>query len=190
MYQNGTRTTPGSNYPTLALRTLKGWSSRHNWQARVDAWELLQRAAEAEEWKERRERWREEAYRLNEAAIDRVHRMLSFPLSQKVVLERYEDGREKVVRIEPVRWNMGHVAQLMNAIMKINQLLFGDISVRIDHHHSGTVGLTGDYSHLSEEELNAEIDKLLSRLGSPGPLDIRVPSFTAISSSTALNEPE
>lgn len=46
--------------PTTSYGTLSDWSSRFHWQNRVLQWEMLQRADEEAEWKERRKKVRED----------------------------------------------------------------------------------------------------------------------------------
>ena len=53
--------------PTTRLPTLKAWSSKHRWQARVEAWDTAQQAAEQAEWAARRKQIREADWQAGEA---------------------------------------------------------------------------------------------------------------------------
>lgn len=53
--------------PTRVLRTLKTWSSRHHWQARIGAWQDHQNEAERQLWAERSKQARQSNWQAAEA---------------------------------------------------------------------------------------------------------------------------
>ncbi|MEE8176488.1 MAG: hypothetical protein V3T65_00660 [Acidobacteriota bacterium] len=58
--------------PSLKLNTLKKWSQRHAWQARLAAWEATQHAIEEDRWSKRREELRLDDFALGAKLRDMV----------------------------------------------------------------------------------------------------------------------
>jgi hypothetical protein len=77
-YQNASKPGPDSGPlpPTTRLATLKDWSSRFNWQLRVQAWDAAQQAAEQAEWAARRKQIREADWQAGEALRHLAAQML------------------------------------------------------------------------------------------------------------------
>lgn len=163
--------------PTTRLNTLKGWSSRYQWQDRLSRWEEMERELELDKWRERRENFREEAYQLGRASFDRIRQMLQYPLTERLVLEEHEDGREKFVQVKPAKWSILHVARLMAEANKVTRLALGEPTETTEQRHSGDLAVTGDLAHLEDAELNDRIEQLLARSAAPGPDTLRPPSF-------------
>jgi hypothetical protein len=108
--------------------TLKNLSSKWRWSKRgkaYDQWIEGKNLAAAEvlaveDAKKRVEDERESRESDREIARlvrEQVKNMLKYPLSeQKIVSERYEDGREKVIHlIKPARWGKGDIPRLLQS---------------------------------------------------------------------------
>lgn len=63
--------------PTRRLKTLKTWSAKFDWQARIQAATLLQQAADEAEWLERRRAVREADWRQAEVLRDLADKILA-----------------------------------------------------------------------------------------------------------------
>lgn len=162
--------------PTTRLRTLKAWSVRYDWQARVARWDQLQKEAEAGQWEERREAFRQRAYDIADQALERLEDMLTYPLTRRVVLEKDDQGRDLVVQVEPVRWDMKAVAQLLREANKAGRLALGEPTETTEQRHSGAIE-AAPLGYLEDAELNDKIEQLLDRLDAPGPGEISEPAF-------------
>lgn len=90
--------------------TIKRWSSKYHWQARVDAQSELDNAADREYWAEQRRQIRQADLKAAIALRDRAERMRAFPVARQVV-ERYKDGREKTV-VMPTSWREADIARI------------------------------------------------------------------------------
>lgn len=66
-----------SEPPTRRLKTLKTWSAKFDWQARIQAATLLQQAADEAEWLARRREVREADWRQAEALRDLADQILA-----------------------------------------------------------------------------------------------------------------
>ena len=139
--------------PTKCLRTLKNWSSRYDWQARLACWDELEREDEEETWRDRRRKIREGEWGQARILLDRVEQMLKFPLAQvERVEETYIDGRPKAVTIvNPVRWSQRDVARFMQVASELGRLAAEMEQQRLD-------------VRITEGELDDKIAEELARL--------------------------
>lgn len=177
LYQNSTKTVPTSA-PTLVLNTLKAWSVRYDWQARVARWEVIERAAEADVWARRREEFREQALEVSELARDVALRLLNHPPVEKVLVDQGEDGKPAVYQIKPMRWTLGHVVSLMGMSDRIGRLTLGEPTETTEQRLSGQVGTTPDIANLSDDDLDDLIAQLEAR-GPRGPVHLKAPDFSS-----------
>lgn len=63
--------------PTLSLYTLGNWSMRFGWPARAEAFDILERRANDELWKERREKIRELDFSFSDKLRDLAEKIIS-----------------------------------------------------------------------------------------------------------------
>lgn len=66
-YLDQRKTKGGPKPPTTQMATLKTWSSRHHWQARIGAWQDIQNEAERQLWAERSKQARQSNWQAAEA---------------------------------------------------------------------------------------------------------------------------
>lgn len=169
VYLNEAKTRP----PTTRVATLKDWSAKYAWQARIAAWEQIERISLESEWKERQLENRERLWQVNERLMEKAENMAAWPLSRRII----PDGEGGMVQIVPAHWNMGHAARVVAELLRLNAVLFGDPSEVTEHRHSGQVDVFGRLASMSEDQINAEIQDLQARLDAPGPGALREPDF-------------
>lgn len=90
-------------------------AERWDWNARAEQWDESIRAADEEQWSERRRRFNEKSFAVREKLLDRLEQMLAFPL---VETERKisEDGRTVIQVIEPARWSYRDIPGIVKAL--------------------------------------------------------------------------
>jgi hypothetical protein len=86
------------------LRTLKNWSSRWHWQARLAAWQDIVRKEREAEWKRRATEQREWEWSASRQLIERFEQMMRYPLSEQTVSKVDEEGKPIVTIVKPVKW--------------------------------------------------------------------------------------
>lgn len=112
------------------LAQIRVWSSKFHWVARVrayDAWlEMVANDAieryqqeKATEFAARQARIREKWLEAAEVVADNMLTMAQYPLTKKKVIERYEDGKEKTVHLQPVRWSKTTLAHLNQVLISV-----------------------------------------------------------------------
>lgn len=113
--------------PTQCLRTLKNWSSRYDWQARLACWDELEREGEEEEWRSRRREIRQGEWKQAQTLLERAGQMLKFPLAEGTrVEEYYEDGKPKAITVvKPVRWAQRDITRFMQVSSELGRLAAG-----------------------------------------------------------------
>lgn len=110
------------------LAQLGLWSRRYDWVARARAYddhlELVARnaiekheAARAEEFAERRARLREGVLDAGEKALERMNKILEWPMSEQRLVQDGEDGEEISYIFMPSRWTLGTTKQLLDVVL-------------------------------------------------------------------------
>jgi hypothetical protein len=155
------RYTSDDNQPTAHLETLKNWSRRHHWQARVARWQDIEheqrQSAERLKWLERQVQVREESFELAQALQSRAREMLQWPLSRDRVVTRQVKTPggtiyEEAVIKEPARWSASDIAKFADVAVKLGRLATGlpDSVSQVD------IAVTAeDLAKMSDEELEA-----------------------------------
>lgn len=100
-YLDQRRTEGAPKPPSTQMTTLKGWSTRHHWQARIAAWQEAQNEAERQLWAERQRKARQDNWRAAEAGqalvletlIEQAPRLVRS--SRRVV--KQPDGKEREI---------------------------------------------------------------------------------------------
>jgi hypothetical protein len=136
--------------PTRRLNALKRWSTRHDWQARVSAWEDIKRAEAEEEWGRRRSELCEIEWGKARQLLERADAMLKLPLTEKIV-----DSDGQMVVIKPVRWSAADIARYTETASKLMRLAAGMETERTDV-TSGGQPLTFRVVYENGPESNAE----------------------------------
>lgn len=162
--------------PTTRPATLKAWSSRYAWQARVARFDELERERDRVKWEKRRDAYRERIHELATGkGLERIEEMLDYPLTRQVVTQRDEDGRPTVVEIKPVRWSIHSAATLFTALNNAARLTLGEATERVES--ETTVVSANPYSNLSNEDLDDAIAQLESRAHASREGALRAPAF-------------
>lgn len=154
----------GRKPPTCRPATVKSWSSTHDWVARVEQWDRLERQKDDQLWEDRKAQWRERQYKLVEGGAGKLEAMIAWPLEEEV-LEQDEEGRELVI-LRPANWNVLHMARLLAEVTKSAALVFGDPTERTDQ--KVDIGLSRPSRDLEDSDLNDRIHQLLAKLGTDG----------------------
>lgn len=111
--------------PTLRLRTLKAWSIRWRWQARVAAFDQAQQEKDLAAWVDRQRALREREWDYAQRLLARAGQMLAFPLERETVTEYYDDGRPKTVIREPAGWSLRDVVPMLKTASELGRLAVG-----------------------------------------------------------------
>lgn len=125
------------------LRTLKGWSTNYDWQARIDRAQQIEDELVQEQWRQRQMEWREKEWDIADRLSKKVLTMLDFPLSRKIVSD---DGTQ--ITIEPANWRVGDVPRMMEAAAKLARQ-----SASIEDMPQKVVTYNIDYSKLTRDQL-------------------------------------
>ncbi len=129
---------------SLSRQYMTDLAKRWNWHQRAldyDAHlEEIHREAEIREeqkeaaiWAQHRVELRKVQFDLSEQFLDRVRKILDFPLSKKVVKRTDPDGKEIEVHIHPARWSLEGAGRLAEVGMKLRALALGEATDRVDH---------------------------------------------------------
>lgn len=140
---NGAKTGP----PTKRLNTLKDWSARFDWVARVAASdELLRKAERAALAAVREQRSRELADRnweTSQKLAERVAEMLGYPLAQVEKIQKrrqLDDGRTTIIDmsvVRPAKWSFQTAAVMADIASKLGALAVGEPTERTAHQLEG-----------------------------------------------------
>jgi hypothetical protein len=138
LHQKYTEGAPESA-PTCHLRTLKGWSTRFDWQARVDRAKELDDEAQLKQWEQRRREWKQEEWDVAHKLLEKAEQMLQFPVGE-TVRER-PDG--SVVIVKPAKWRATDIARYAEVASKLVRLAAemetererqeGEITIRVTY---------------------------------------------------------
>lgn len=139
------------------LRTLKGWSTNYDWQARIRRAQQIEDERIADLWRQRQTEWREQEWEIADRISKKVQTMLDFPLSRRIV--DGDDGTR--ITIEPVNWRASDIARMIEAASKLARL-----SASIEDLPTKVVTYNIDYSKLTRNQLRRiangdPIDKVL-----------------------------
>jgi hypothetical protein len=121
---------------------MERWSVRYGWVSRAAAfdqhmYEVKARArhaaeiAEAQKWARRRADLLEEEFEIGQKLTEKARQMLQMPLievKRELVIERYDDGRERVVQLnvlKPVRFSMSDPGRMLLLADKLVRLSLG-----------------------------------------------------------------
>lgn len=85
----------------------------------------------------RQQEWQEQMYQLAKKGTGKLEGMLAFPLEEEVV-EKYADGREKVVR-KPAHWTFNTVATMLREVDRTGRLA---LNMDTDRKEITVVGMT------------------------------------------------
>lgn len=92
---------PSESVPTQAIFTLKEWSSRYQWQARLEVLQELQRQEEEELWRERRIQVRQQDWQQGEELRKLVGKILdeapNFIKTRRRIIRGEEGERDKEI---------------------------------------------------------------------------------------------
>ena len=88
-----TEGSPGGSVPTRQERTLKGWSSKFAWQARIDRAKALQDAETDRLWQERQMQIREDGWRVGQNLREKVEQVLGQSYGLKGVRQKKLSGK-------------------------------------------------------------------------------------------------
>lgn len=167
--QKATRRT----YPKLSKKvpiasTISRWSVQHDWVTRRTAYvdHIYEQRDEAivntvrqegADWARVRLENDERLARAGSQLLDRIEEMVRMPAVQaqdRVVEERYEDGRPHVtrVRLEPMRWTAGSIPDLMRMIVEVNESVLDRYIVQ----ENANQGAEGEDALLAEFEVMLE----------------------------------
>ncbi len=93
------------------------------WQERAEAWDAEQRRVEEAKWQARRAELREQEWGTATLLLDKVARMLSFPVEQTTRSVTSADGQTiNTTIINPARWSFADAARLLDASSKVRRL--------------------------------------------------------------------
>ena len=137
--------------PTIHISSLKNWSRRWDWVARVARWDVIQSDGQREVYQRRQLEIREKDWELGEKLRDKVYELIDDLENFKTTetIETMEDGER--VRVITVKLNTT-VAQLANAGKKASDI------------QRSAVDLPTEIIAMSGEALNAEIERELAAL--------------------------
>lgn len=156
--------------PTRRLSTLRSWSSKYEWQARLSGWAAMKQAQDEAEWDKRRDEFRRRAYELAWAGLDKFGDMLDWPLQETEVIEVDDEGRPTVVKIEPGPWNYTSAAKLLAESNKVALLALGEVTESTEQRHTGGIAVAiGSFAGMEDDELNDTIHELMDRFAAGGP---------------------
>lgn len=121
--------------PTTRLNTLKGWSVKYEWQARVARQEELMQQEQVAQWDERVKELREREWKLSMSLMDKAEQMLKFPLAEKTVHEETsEDGKTIVKQIfNPSKWYFVDAAKVLRVASRVARLATNQDTERLRH---------------------------------------------------------
>lgn len=160
------------------------WSSRWQWQIRIESWNAHMDAVKLEaeeekaremagEWAKRFNELRAEEWELAQQCITRAKDMLAFPISKRVVKQEGPNGEEITV-IMPAKWTTADACRLLEMSSKLRRLACGQPTDV--HGHSGPDGgpIETENHHEIEGEVSIleglpdeHIDSILSRFYAP-----------------------
>ena len=128
------------------------WARDHQWKSRAEAYDAhldaVKRKAEAQRWRERGEALVEEQFQLAQAMLEKVRRMLAFPLARETVEQTDEQGNPVDVTVEPANWNFNSAARLAKVAVE-----FGRLACGLPTQSEQSVQFDIDPSQLSDEQL-------------------------------------
>jgi len=145
--------------PTRCLRTLKGWSTRYAWQARLARWAELEREGEEGEWRDRRKQIKRDEWEAGGKLLERAEKMLGYPLAEVI----QEDKEGTIFRVQPVRWRQSDVTRFMEAASKLRRLA-ADMETEKKQVDITSKGEQIGRAEHSDAELAAEIAELAARI--------------------------
>lgn len=148
LHQKYTKAAP-KQAPTRQLRTLKEWSSKYAWQARVAREEELNKKKERDEWAARQEELRKREWKIAMAALDKAEQMLNFPLAEfekTTHVSQAPDGKttiENVTIVKPARWLFVDAARVLREASRVARLATGQETENTKHSGEVTqIGMT------------------------------------------------
>lgn len=130
LHQKYTKAAP-KQAPTRQLRTLKEWSSKYAWQARIARQEEIVKQKERDEWAARQEELRKREWKIAMAALDKAEQMLKFPLAEverTTKVEHAPDGKTIINHytiMNPARWSFGDAARVIKDASRVARLATG-----------------------------------------------------------------
>jgi hypothetical protein len=105
---------PGKPGASCVSGAWKEVAEKWRWRERVAAWDVWQQQKAEERQRVRQRELEDRLYRVRERLVEKVEKMLDFPLHQVK-----SGGAGGTTIIEPVRWNLNSVAHLLNAQQKL-----------------------------------------------------------------------
>jgi hypothetical protein len=155
---------------TKSTRLLKRWSSKYSWVERAGLYDehmvrVQQRAREAAEvveaqtWARRRAKLLEEEFEIGQKLIEKARQMLQMPIvevKREVVVERHNDGRDKIVQLSvlrPVRFTMSDAGRMFMLADKLIRLSLGMPTQVIGEDKFEETPPAGEAERLTDEEL-------------------------------------
>jgi len=115
---NRERVTKGHKESNFTPGSWREAFERWNWKARVEAWDEHIRQELEAEWEARRKEVKEQEWASAGKLLERVGKMLKFPLSE--VIQEDKDG--KVFKVQPVRWSQSDITRFLEAASKLRRL--------------------------------------------------------------------
>jgi hypothetical protein len=137
-------TKPDIKPPSLRRSTLAEWSSKFDWQARVDRAKELDDEAQLKQWEQRRQEWKQEEWDAARKLLDKVEQMLQFPVGETV--SEHPDG--SVVIVKPAKWRAPDIARYLDTASKLARL-----AAEMETERAKSQALNIEVSDLSDDEL-------------------------------------
>ena len=101
--------------PTTSWGTLSGWSCRHDWVARVEAWTKIQNEREEAEWAARRREIRQREWDVSTKLLKRAQEMLETSIHKEVD----DDGQLVII---PADWAWRDISKMLETSSKLSRL--------------------------------------------------------------------
>lgn len=168
LHQKYTKAAP-EQAPTRHLRTLKEWSAKYAWQARIARQEELVKHQEREEWATRQEDLRKREWKIAMAALDKAEQMLNFPLAEfekTTQKSQSPDGKtviENVTIVKPARWLFVDAARVLREASRVARLATGQETENTKHSGEVTqIGMTLEEWQQRQAERRKQVAETLA----------------------------
>lgn len=125
LHRRYTEDTPSGEAPTVHERTLRGWSSKYDWQARVAAWDTIQQdRLDDELWAERRRKLREDEWTAGDSLMSVAQELAEgldlFKVTSRDV-EELPDGTVRETITVQYRPSLQQVATALDTSSKLKR---------------------------------------------------------------------
>lgn len=147
-----------SRYLSKSKQLMQGWSSRWHWQNRITAWNRFkqqtteaavrqQQQRNASVWAERESEIRENEWKMSQLLLAKAEQMFAMPITrvEKTVEQRDENGVLIAINttiVNPVRFDFGTAASLLEKVSKLRRLATGMETDRVTTNVEGALATT------------------------------------------------